>query len=206
MGKKRLDEIYEEEAEDYRAQAQQYQKNFIKNKIGFRSSIIKGNAACEIVRGLLEDSGYTVYPFGYESTFSSVKNQIHKKKEKESLTAKKIRSMPDLLVENSDNIHLIEVKFRSSKNIWKEGKKRVKCFDLPLSQYYEHWKEAVLIIVTDHWYRFYCCDFGSLEEKSKSIGSDKIPLSTFTRIEDVFENVDAQLLKEYEKLIKEILC
>jgi len=44
----------------------------------FYDSVLKGNAHKEIVRLMLEKSGYSVHPYGYESTLSSVKSKLTK--------------------------------------------------------------------------------------------------------------------------------
>jgi len=41
---------------------------------GFYDAMLKGNIFKDIAKLLLEKSGYTVYPYGYESTFSHVKS------------------------------------------------------------------------------------------------------------------------------------
>ena len=46
--------------------------------MNFHDSILKGGAAKEVVKGLLEKSGYLVYPFGYECIFSVVRKKLRK--------------------------------------------------------------------------------------------------------------------------------
>ena len=47
---------------------------------GFPIYRVIGNFAKELVRGLLEESNYRVYPYGYESFLSDVKYELHRKK------------------------------------------------------------------------------------------------------------------------------
>ncbi len=54
-----------------------------------------GNTAKEIARALLEGSGYSVYPFGYESYFTRIKDLVHQKKLKRDAVLEQLRTMPD---------------------------------------------------------------------------------------------------------------
>ena len=63
----------------------------------FIDALLKGNIFKDIVKLLLEKSGYAVYPYGYESTFSTIKASLTKGT-KNSRTVRRIRSSPDLLV------------------------------------------------------------------------------------------------------------
>jgi len=47
--------------------------------MSFHDSVLKGGTAKEIVKVLLEKSGYEVYPYGYECTFSGVRKKLQKK-------------------------------------------------------------------------------------------------------------------------------
>ena len=63
----------------------------------FYDDMLKGNIYKDMVKLLLEKSGYTVYPYGYESTFSHVKSQLTRNT-RNSRTVRRIRSSPDLLI------------------------------------------------------------------------------------------------------------
>ena len=77
----------------------------------FSQQLIIGAAAKEILRGLLEASNYTVYPFGYESSLSSLKMKISSNIP-DSNAVQRIRSMPDYVVSWEKGLRLVEVKFR----------------------------------------------------------------------------------------------
>ncbi|MCK4668868.1 hypothetical protein KAT21_01945 [Candidatus Bathyarchaeota archaeon] len=79
----------------------------------FIDALLKGNIFKDIVKLLLEKSGYTVYPYGYESTFSTIKASLTKGT-KNSRTVRRIRSSPDLLVfdEQRNDLMLVEVEMR----------------------------------------------------------------------------------------------
>src|SRR5437764_5130826 len=61
----------------------------------FSQSLIIGAAAKEILRSLLEASQYKVYPFGYESSLSSLKMHIWDSHLQDSNAVERVRSMPD---------------------------------------------------------------------------------------------------------------
>jgi hypothetical protein len=44
----------------------------------FYDSMLEGNAYKEIIKMMLLKSGYSVYQYGYESTFSDVKSKLTK--------------------------------------------------------------------------------------------------------------------------------
>jgi hypothetical protein len=87
----------------------------------FRQNLIKGQIAKELVKGLLENSGYHVYAFGYESSISQLRFDvaINKGRVPPTPSNDRIRSMPDLIV--YDNMRhqtsFVEVKYRSAKTL-----------------------------------------------------------------------------------------
>jgi hypothetical protein len=77
----------------------------------FSQQLIIGAAAKEILRGLLEASNYTVYPFGYESSLSSLKMNISSNIP-DSNAVQRIRSMPDYVVSSEKGPGLSDDGFR----------------------------------------------------------------------------------------------
>src|SRR6267143_4961029 len=70
---------------------------------GFSQQLTIGAAAKEILRGLLEASNYTVYPFGYESSLSSLKMNIYNNIP-DSNAVQRIRSMADYVVSSEKGL------------------------------------------------------------------------------------------------------
>jgi len=64
----------------------------------YYDSLLEGAKIKELLKVLLEKSGYTIYPYGYETTFSDVRKKLNLKTAKNSRTARRIKSSPDLLV------------------------------------------------------------------------------------------------------------
>ena len=60
----------------------------------FYDDMLKGNRYKDIVKLMLQKSGYSVYPYGYESTFSDVKSKLTKNTTN-SRTVRRIRSSPE---------------------------------------------------------------------------------------------------------------
>ena len=65
---------------------------------GFYDRVLAGNQIKEVVKILLEKSGYSVLPYGYESTLSGLISKLGVKYTKKSRTVRRIKSSPDLLV------------------------------------------------------------------------------------------------------------
>ena len=80
----------------------------------YYDSLIDGGKIKELLKVLLEKSGYTIYPYGYETTFSDVRKKLNLKTAKNSMTARRIRSSPDLLVydDEKNDVILVDVKMR----------------------------------------------------------------------------------------------
>jgi len=119
----------------------------------FRRSLIIGAAAKEIARAILEGAGYAVYPFGFESSFSVLKQQMTRDQLKNGDVAKRIHSMPDLLVASNQELHLIEVKFR--RRDYENGSAGVWIDNASVLRYRRYWPESVLLLVSPHRDRFF---------------------------------------------------
>ena len=83
----------------------------------FYDDVFKGNQIKELVKVLLEKSGYSVYPYGYESTLLNIRKKLREEGTKNSNTVRRIRSSPDLLVYDPfrKDLILIEVRMRKAK-------------------------------------------------------------------------------------------
>lgn len=64
----------------------------------FHDNLIRGGHIKELVKTLLEKSGYSVFPHGYESTYSQIKKWLSEPAAKSSPTARRLRSSPDIIV------------------------------------------------------------------------------------------------------------
>ena len=119
----------------------------------FSQQLIIGAAAKEILRGLLEASNYTVYPFGYESSLSSLKMKISSNIP-DSNAVQRIRSMPDYVVSSEKGLKLVEVKFRKISE--HGGHHGVHMKNSDLNRYRKYWDESIIALISPYGDRFYC--------------------------------------------------
>jgi len=126
----------------------------------YHDSMLKGGTAKELVKVLFEKSGYVVYPYGYECTFSGLRKKLFQNA-KNSRTVRRIRSSPDLLIHDKkrNDTMLVEVKMRSSK-VWIDNPQ--------LHDYKEFWNDSILVLVVPTGNVFYAQkinEYGHRKEK-----------------------------------------
>ena len=119
----------------------------------FSQQLIIGAAAKEILRGLLEASNYTVYPFGYESSLSLLKMKISSNIP-DSNAVQRIRSMPDYVVSSEKGLKLVEVKFRKISE--HGGQPGVYLKNSDLNRYRKYWDESMFALISPYGDRFFC--------------------------------------------------
>jgi len=146
---------------------------------GFYDAVLKGSIFKDIVKLLLEKSGYTVYPYGYESTFSHVRSKLTKNT-KNSRTVRRIRSSPDMLVfdEQRDDLMLVEVKMRT--HMPPKIKPRL------IENYKEFWDDSILVLVVPKGSVFYAQKIRELETRKtyyRLVDLEKLQ-DIFTRIRE----------------------
>lgn len=152
----------------------------------FFDALLKGNVFKDMVKLLLEKSGYTVYPYGYESTFSHVKSKLTKST-KNSKTVRRIRSSPDLLVldEQRNDLMLVEVKMRT--HLPPNIKQR------QIENYKEFWDDSILVLVVPQDNVFYAQKISELETKQKFYR-----LVDFEKFQDIFTRVREEDLMDFK--------
>jgi hypothetical protein len=126
----------------------------------FSQFLIIGAAAKEILRSLLEASHYKVYPFGYESSLSSLKMHIWDRHFQDSNEVERVRSMPDYVVSSEKGLKLVEVKFRKRSD--REGHPGVLMKNSDLNRYRRYWAESVIALISPFGDRFFCQDVNNL--------------------------------------------
>jgi hypothetical protein len=155
----------------------------------FYDSMLKGNAYKEIIKVMLQKSGYSVYPYGYESTFSDVKSKLTKET-RNSKTVRRIRSSPDLLIydEQKNDLMLVEVKMRKdpSPKIRPRLIRRLK----------EFWRDSILVLVVPHDNVFYAQKIGELETKPVYYR-----LADFEKFQDIFTRVRTEDISHYKDIV-----
>jgi len=155
----------------------------------FYDRMLRGNAYKDMVKLLLEKSGYTVYPYGYESTFSNIKSKLSKYA-KNSRTVRRIRSSPDLLVhdEQRNDLMLIEVKMRTK--VQPEIARR------QIENYKEFWNDSILVLVVPEGNVFYAQKISELETRETYYR-----LEDFEKLQDIFARVKTEDVSHYKEQV-----
>jgi hypothetical protein len=154
----------------------------------FYDDMLKGNAYKDIVKVMLQKSGYTVYPYGHESTFSDVKSRLTKDT-RNSKTVRRIRSSPDLLVydEQKKDLMLVEVKMRAY------SPPRIK--PRLIENYREFWNDSILVVVVPEGNVFYAQKISELE-----IRQVYYRLADFEKFQDIFTRVRTEDISHYKEV------
>ena len=156
--------------------------------------------AKEVIRGLLEDSGYKAYPFGYESLLSQIRYDIQKRNPPQNSAVERMRSAPDLIVydERTGAPLFTEVKFRNAR-----APSYVKLKSQPLHRYQEYWGDSVLIVVVPCGKMFYAQFVKKLSVDSCEDSSFDLTRE-FEEVDTIFANIDSQALERYRDLLLRI--
>lgn len=146
----------------------------------FYDDMLKGNIYKDMVKLLLEKSGYTVYPYGYESTFSHVKSRLTRNT-RNSRTVRRIRSSPDLLIydEQRNDLMLVEVKMRT------KVPPRIK--PRQIENYKEFWNDSILVVAVPKGNVFYAQKISELETRQ-----EYYRIADFEKFQDIFERVSTE--------------
>lgn len=165
----------------------------------FRFSLIKGQIAKELVKGLLEKSKYHVYPFGYESTISKLRYDVqHRRGVKHTASNDRIRSMPDLMVYDDQNLEttFVEVKFRKT-----DSAEHVRLNNEELRRCKVHWSDSFLVVVVPADHYFYAKKIDSVEIPPDGKTHQYNLIKDFQPLEKAFPQIDSQLVRNYRAIL-----
>ena len=154
----------------------------------FYEDMFKGNSIKELIKALLEKSGYTVIPYGYESTLSDIKKKLNQRDSKNSRTARRIRSSPDLLVydDQRNDVTLVEIKMRNAPS-------ETKVLSLKISFCKEFWNDSYLIVVVPCGNIFYAQKVSEIENKQEYNLTKE-----FERLEEIFTRIKLEDMPYYK--------
>jgi Holliday junction resolvase len=157
---------------------------------------LKGNLGKEIVRSLLERSGYTVSLYGYEETMLDAMSKSTFKKSG-SITGRRLRSSPDLLVyDDKDVMMLVEVKTRGQSPPIMKAKE--------INNLKEFWNDSILVLLVPDGNVFYAKKVEEMErEPEDTIAYHQ--LSDFKEFQDIFTRVHPDDIKHYRRIVLEML-
>jgi len=161
----------------------------------FYHDMLKGNQIKELIKVLLEQSGYLVLPYGYESTLSDMKKKLRDKGARNSRTVRRIRTSPDLLVydEEKKDAMLVEIKMRGAPE-------ETNVTYLRTANYKEFWNDSILILVVPSGNVFYAQKVSELE--IKQIYNAR---TDFEKFEDIFTRVKAEDVSHFKAKALQII-
>ena len=179
----------------------QHESLHFKNN-NFALSLLKGRIGQSVVETYLIESGYEVYPYGYENYFANITRFV--KKDQSDITTTKIRSAPDLLVYDRKNNErfLLQIKTTGVKD---ESAYWIKKDDL--DNYIKYWAEAILVVYSIRTGKIYCLKIADIKnpiEASLPNSSDKGFRLNLTDFYDVTRYFNLIKPHQYAKLNKDI--
>jgi hypothetical protein len=166
---------------------------WLEEKKKFYHNLLAGHFHKDLITVILEESGYEVYPYGYESFLTPLKIKFEKSEIKQTEISKKIRSTPDLLVYDSENkaVELLEAKSRR----W-DRTDDVLIKALP--RYRKYWQYSILVMVLPAGHFFYAQKVNRLKPRKDNVFDLN---KEFKWFEDVFPKVDCDTLYSYKRQI-----
>jgi hypothetical protein len=157
----------------------------------YHDDLLAGATIKELVKIMLEKSGYVVYPYGYEGQFVEIKKKLTNRALKNSRTVRRIRSCPDLLVydETEKDLFLVEVKMRRAPK-----ETRVLIYKKLIDNYKEFWNESVLVVVVPCGKVFYVQRMSELEPKEEYDAT-----AEFLGIDEIFCRISEKDLAHFRE-------
>lgn len=170
----------------------------------FRYQNLKGSIAKTLVQGLVEDAGYRVYPYGYESQLSQIRYDVRGQSASNSDSVMRLRSSPDLLVYDSrvGSLYFTETKFRRVDNPYD-----VALRSDHIRNYRKYWSDSLLIVVIPVEHVFYAQFVKDLKISEGSVANAWMSFDLtkdFMPIDAVFRGVTSELLEQYRKDLERI--
>lgn len=163
----------------------------------FFDQVLEGNQMKEVVKVLLEKSGYLVLPYGYESTLSGIRRRLREKGTRKSRTVRRIRASPDLLVydDKRKDLMLVEVKMRNAKE-----ETRILIYASKMENYKEFWNDSIIVVVVPCGNVFYAQRVGELEIKEEYDAT-----RDFEKFEDIFTRVKKEDISHFKTKALQIM-
>lgn len=166
-------------------------------------NLIKGSNATLITESIFRDSKkYWVFPFGYETSFSGIIQQIDSKNNSDA--SLQIRSMPDLLVFDSDKkeVFLVECKYRNIPRLDNLQLKKS-----GIDKYKKYWKGCILVVIVPLGELLYAQNVDKLHIENKKVYGDNIYFnlnSEFEPFTNIFQKIDKRIINKYKTFITTI--
>lgn len=167
----------------------------------FRFNLIKGQIAKELVKGLLEISGYKVYPFGYESSISQLRYDVQRRRTVPHTDSNdRMRSMPDLMVydERELKTSFVEAKFRKTNS-----PEHVKLTMREIEGYQKYWGDCILVVVIPVEHCFYAQKISKVTLFNGQKSHQYNLVKDFGFIEDEFSRVTNESRLRYKAILEQ---
>jgi hypothetical protein len=156
------------------------------------------------VKGLLENSGYHVYAFGYESSISQLRYDVatHKGHVPHNPSNDRMRSMPDLIVHDNhtQQTAFVEIKYRSVKS-----PERVPLTTKELQWTQTYWNDTVLVVVIPQEHNFYAQKISAVKLYDNVKSRQYNLLKDFTHIENHFQKINPETVSKYKAIREQFL-
>jgi len=164
----------------------------------FTRNLLVGSFFKDLVVTVLRNADYDVYPFGYESFLAGLKRPLYNAKPLRSGTSERIRSAPDIVVQDREtgDLKLVEVKFRGS--LWDDERAGIY-----VNLYRKYWSESILVLVCPRGKIFYAQHIEKLTRENNQFPVDQ----DFLPLEKIFERVSwEQPVRKafYAQLVRDI--
>lgn len=157
------------------------------NKV--HDDFLKGGIFKELIKSLLLRSGYEVYPYGYETTFSVLKSKLTAREVRNSPSVRRMKHTPDLVVfdKNNQDLMFVEVKMRSKVPVIIKPSQ--------IEGYQDFWNDCILVLVVQDENVFYAQRVSVLQKKEYYN-----PATDFSRMREFFAEVNEEDLQQYRVL------
>ena len=155
---------------------------------------LKGGIFKELVKNLLQKSGYEIFPYGYETTFSVLKNRLSAIDVRNSPSVRRMKSAPDLVVydKKRQDLMFVEVKMRSSLPARIDSSK--------IEGYQEFWNDCIMVLVVPDENAFYAQRVSALQKKPYYY-----PNTDFSKLQEFFPDINENDLRHYKLIASNLI-
>ena len=168
----------------------------------YMKNTLKGFNAKLITEAIFRESNkYETCPFGYESVFSRLINALEKTDKSE--TSIQLRSMPDLLVFDSDDkkVFLVECKYRNAEQL-----SNVRLSKSSIDKYKKYWNGCIIVVIVPLGSLLYAQWVKNLNTDNRVTG-DNVYFNVekdFEPFTSIFPKIDQKIIDKYKTFIRTI--
>ena len=150
----------------------------------------------DLIKSMLEDSGYAVCHYGYEDTLLDYKSK-RTSKTSNSTTGRRLRKSPDLIVYDENAVYLVEIKMRTKSPPYLPEE-----FDMLR----EFWKDAILVVIVPDENVFYAQEIEKVQVTLPgNVTLPRAVLTSFRGIREIFTRISEDRISYYRKIALQTL-